>query len=255
MKNYLFLGLMGAAVFFNSCSSNDDNDETTGNRLLLSKVTTTYADPLLSFLNGSQIMEYNSKGQLIKMQSSEGISTFEYNNGKPVKANNYNVKQQLESYFEFNYSGDQLTSNKLIHTNSQNNRTHQYTYNAAGQLTTYTICKSANCSDPSIETYTYNGGNVSLRTLKDDELVSEYSYDNKVNPYTNTNKYLKVLWANNEILSKNNCTISRNNSKHTGQDITVYTFEYNSSGFPIKTIGKSNNGELFVQYDYEYITL
>ncbi|MCS4301294.1 hypothetical protein [Chryseobacterium sp. BIGb0232] len=256
MKKHLFLGIMGAAVFFNSCSSNDEN-EPTEKKILLSKVTTTYSDPIVSFLNGTLTLEYNSKGQLIKMQSKEGTSIFEYKNGKPIKSNDYNSQQQLESYSEFNYSGDQLVSNKIIYTNSENNRTHQYAYNAVGQLSSYTSCRSVNCSDPTKETYIYNGDNVSLHTLNFNEtdLKTEYSYDNKFNPYTNTDKYLKISWGRNDILSKNNCIISKSDSQYSGKDITTYNLEYNSAGFPTRTIGKSMNGEPFVQYDYEYITL
>lgn len=245
---------MSAVLSFNSCSSNDDN-EPTGKKILLSKVTTTYADPIVSYLNGTLTMEYNNQGQLVKIHSKEGVSTFEYNNGKPVKSNNYNPQQQLESYAEFNYSGDRLVGNKMVYTNSENNRTHQYTYNSLGQLASYSICKSPNCSDPSIETYTYNGDNISLRTLKNEGMVNEYTYDNNLNPYTYTNKYLKIFWGTNDVLSKNNCMVDKSSSNLTGNEITIYSLEYNSSGFPIKAIGKSKNGEPFVQYDYEYITL
>ncbi len=92
MKIKLFLGLAGAVAFFNSCSS--DNYEMinpSADKLLLSKITTTYYDDPTKPKTEIETLEYNSQGELIRMQSEAGRnSTFEYSNGKPVKINYYN---------------------------------------------------------------------------------------------------------------------------------------------------------------------
>lgn len=157
MKNYLFLALMSAVVFFNSCSS-DDNDST-GKKLLPSKINTTYYDNPTKPETSIQTLEYDNQGQLIKVAGNGNSATFEYSNGRPIKVNYYNTKNQLEYYSDFYYTGSQLAQFKSI-----------------------------------------NNG----------------------------------IWEPNET--------------------TTYTMEYNGSGLPVKAIGKGSDGNISVQYDYEYIT-
>ncbi len=262
MKNYLFLGMMSTVIIFNSCSNGDDNtNDSSEKKLLLSKVTTTYMGIPDNVETGILTFEYNNKGQLVKMQSKDGATTFEYNNNKPVKSNYYNSQQKLEYYSEFSYDGNQLIGNKVVSPTPQNNITYKYTYALNGQLATSTICNSVNCTSPTIEYYTYNGDNVSVYTVNIGEtnfsLKNEYSSDNKFTPYTNINKYLKIFFRRTETLSKNNYLTDKNSSNSSGNwlpnDTITYTLEYNSSGFPIKSLGKNQNGKSIVQYDYEYI--
>ncbi|MDM1555763.1 hypothetical protein HX126_14460 [Chryseobacterium indologenes] len=262
MKNYLFLGLVSATALFNSCSS-DDNDAN-GKKLLLSKVTTTYYDDPSKPKTTVETSEYNSQGELIKSAYNGGNVIFEYSNGKPIKANYYNNKQQLDYYSKFYYTGNQLNKVESIYENSNSNRTLTYTYNPNGQLASSSLCQSTDCSNPSMISYTYSGDNVSVETSLLGGTIpitdkSEYTYDNKLSPYTNTNKYLRILMGRAITLSTNNYTIDKNSFKNNDNwvpsETTTYTYEYNSSGLPVKAIGKGSDGNLSVQYDYEYITL
>ncbi len=262
MKNYLFLGMMSAVVFFNSCSSNDDN-EPAEKKLLLSKVTTTYYDDPTNLKTSVETSEYNSQGQLIKNVFKNGISIIEYNNDKPIKIYNYNNKQELIYYSQFFYTGNQLNKVESIYPDSTSNRTLTYSYNPNGQLISSSLCQSTDCSSPGITTYTYSGDNVSVESTTYGKTIvinlkDEYVYDNKLTPYTNTNKYLRLFMGRTVTLSKNNYTANRSYFKNNGNwepgETTTYTYEYNNSGLPVKAIGKGSDGNLSVQYDYEYIS-
>ena len=261
MKNYLFPGLMSAVVFFNSCSS-DDNDST-GKKLLPSKITTTYYDNPTKPETSIQTLEYDNQGQLIKVAGNGNSATFEYSNGRPIKVNYYNTKNQLEYYSDFYYTGSQLTQFKSIYTDSNSNGTTKYGYNTNGQLITSTLCQSEDCSHPSTTSYAYSGDNVSTETTSFGGTIvttfkSDYSYDDKLSPYTNTNKYLRIVMGNALNLSTNNYITDKASFKNNGiwepNETTTYTMEYNGSGLPVKAIGKGGDGNISVQYDYEYIT-
>lgn len=264
MKKFLFLGLAGSVIFFNSCSSNDDSDNTATPKLLLSKVTTTYYDNPSKPETVVEILEYDKQGQLVKMNSKGRISTFEYIDGKPTKINYYNDKNILEYYLNFYYKGDQLLSNKAVYTNSGYNRSYQYTYNTNGQLASSTLCQSENCSNPGISTFTYNGSNVSVETSTTPGSFSftsksEFTYDSKLNPHTNTNKYLRIMMGGANTLSANNYTVNKDSYKGNDgnwypSETTTYTLQYNSSGLPVQATGIGSDGNLSVQYTYEYIT-
>lgn len=271
MKNFLFLGLIGTTVFLNSCSSSNDdtpinspNDTPSAQTLFLSKVTTTYLD-LPGTPQGSILtFSYNNQAQLVKIQSQEGSTTFEYSNGKPIKSNTYNNQQQLKYYSEFNYNGDQLVSNKRVSTTADYNGTYEYSYYPQGKLSSSRICNSADCTSTTNELYSYYGDNVLIYTIhvkgnSSFSVRNDYSYDDKLNPYTNLNKYLKIIMGNSDVLSKNNCTIDKNSSNNNGtwqsNKTITYTYEYNGSGFPVKAIGKDNDGKPIIQYNYEYTSL
>lgn len=252
---------MGAAVFFNSCSS--DDNETTEKKLLLSKVTTTYYDDPAHPKTSVETSEYNSQGQLIKNVFKDGISIIEYNNDKPTKINNYNNKQELVYYSRFFYTGSQLNKVESIYPTSTSNRTLTYSYNTNGQLISTSLCQSTDCSSPGITTYAYSGDNVSVETTTYGKgivinLKDEYVYNNKLSPYTNTNKYLRLFMGRTITLSKNNYTetlsLIKNNDSWVGGEKTSYTYEYNNSGLPVKAVGIGSDGNLSVQYDYEYIS-
>ncbi|MDN3692003.1 hypothetical protein QWZ06_06920 [Chryseobacterium tructae] len=266
MKNYLFLGMMSTVVFFSSCSSNDDNEtknEPTGKTLLLSKVTTTYYDDPSKPKTVIKSFEYNSQGELIKQLSAGKAITFEYSNGKPIKANYYNAQQQLDFYSNFYYTGSQLNKIKNVYSNQSGSRTINYAYNSNGQLSSSTLCKTEDCSNSNTTSYTYSGDNISVGTTLgtsafDMSNRSEYSYDNKLNPYTNINKYLKIMMGEITALSKNNYLINKDsflfNGSWTPSETTTFTIQYNNSGFPVKATGIGSDGNLSVQYDYEYIS-
>ncbi|WP_123868165.1 hypothetical protein [Chryseobacterium lactis] len=263
MKNYLFLGLMSSVIFFNSCSSNDDTaDEPADKKILLSKVTTTYYDDPSKPETTIETLEYNSQGELTKTLSASGSSTFEYSNGKPVKINYYNNSQELEYYSVFTYNGDQLINIKAIYPNPNSNRTITYSYNSTGKVISSSLCQSPDCSNPIIETYTYNGDNISSETSESGgssfgtKIV--FSHDDKLNPYTNTNKYLRIMMSKAYAVNKNNYLTEKISYKDKGTWIQNQTrsstIQYNSSGLPAQVTSKEANGSLSAQYSYEYIT-
>ncbi|WP_454047012.1 hypothetical protein [Chryseobacterium sp. Marseille-Q8038] len=266
MKNYLFLGMMSAVVFLNSCSSNDDNEGTNNPsepKMLLSKITTVYYDNPSQPQTSVETLEYNSQGQLIKTSSAYGTSTFEYNNGKPVKINHYNTNQTLEYYSAFNYNGDQLASVKAIYdTHPDYNRTITYNYNPNGQVISTSLCQSPDCSNPIVDTYAYNGNNISSEISEGGgssySTKVVYSYDDKLNPYTNLNKYIRIMMGRAIVMSPNNYLIEKISYKSNGTWIQnqtrTSTIQYNSAGLPTQVVSKEANGNLSAQYNYEYIT-
>ncbi|MEJ5106266.1 hypothetical protein [Chryseobacterium sp. MYb328] len=267
MKNYLFLGIISTAVFFNSCSSNDDNEGTDipseQPQLLLSKVTTIYYDNPSKPETTVSTLSYNNQKQLIKTVSEGRTLTVEYNTtGKPSKTNYYNSDGTLDYYSTYTYSGDQLTNIKAIYANSDDNRTVTYNYNTNGQMISSTLCQNPECSSPATDTYVYNGNNISSETSTWGGFMTysnkkDFSYDDKLNPYTNINKYLKIMMGSAYNLSKNNYLIEKISYKDNGvwlQNQTItYTIQYNSSGLPVQVVGKEANGNNYVQYSYEYI--
>lgn len=263
MKNYLFLGLIGAVVSFSSCSSsNDETNIEPEKKLLISKFTTVYYDNPSQPETVDQTFEYNNKGELIKILHKGLATTFEYIDGKPVKANFYNNKQELSYSSVFYYKGALLDKTQQTYANSLS-RTTNYTYAANGQLTNITNCMSANCTDPGSTSYTYSGENVSTEIRSTPGSPSyvykeEYSYDNKLNPHTNTNKYLRIVMGSPDVISKNNYIIDKSSTK-TGTtwaagETTSYTLEYNTAGLPVKATGIGSDGKLSVLHTYEYIT-
>lgn len=253
---------MSTVIFFNSCSSNDDSADGSTEKLLLSKVTTIYYDNPYKPETIVATLEYNNLGELIKTISQERATTFEYNNGKPVRANYYNKKQELEYYAAFSYNGNLLTSIKAIYPSPDLNRTSYYTYNANSQLISSNLCESEDCTHPSITSYSYDGNNISSLTLviggSNYNNKREFSYDNKLNPYTNINKYLRITMERTYTLSNSNYIIDKNSYKDNDgswkpSETTTYSIQYNDAGFPVQAIGKGSDGNLSVQYNYEYI--
>ncbi|MDQ8143837.1 hypothetical protein [Chryseobacterium sp. CFS15] len=266
MKKYFFLSLMSSVVFFNSCNSTDEYELITDpvqQRILLSKVTTVYYDNPANPQTTVSTLEYNNQGDLSKMKSEGRTSIFEYDtNGKPSKINYYNSAGTLEYYLLYTYSNNELQNTKAIYSNPDFNRTITYTYDN-GKVVTSTQCQSANCSNPSLSSYTYNGDNITVETSEiggtfPSSTKHEYLYDNQLNPYTFTNKYFRIMMGGAYALSKNNYASERISFKDSAgnwvqnQNI-IYEIQYNSAQLPVQVIGKAANGSNYVKYNYEYI--
>ncbi|AZA60915.1 hypothetical protein [Chryseobacterium indoltheticum] len=266
MKKYFFLSLMSSVVFFNSCNSTDEYELITDpvqQRILLSKVTTVYYDNPANPQTTVSTLEYNNQGQLIKTSSAGRNSINEYDaTGKPIKTNYYKTDGTLEYYALYTYNNDQLQNVKAIYTDTSLNRTINYAY-SNGKVSTSTLCQTADCSNPGISSYTYNGDNITVETSEMGGTITsftknEYLYDNQLNPYTFTNKYFRIMMGGAYALSKNNYASERISFKDSAgnwvqnQNI-IYEIQYNSAQLPVQVIGKAANGNNYVKYNYEYI--
>ena len=112
-----------------------------------------------------------------------------------------------------------------------------------------------------IDTYTYNGNNISSEISETGGSFGtriDFSYDDKLNPYTNLNKYLRITMRGAYVISKNNYLIEKISYKSNGvwiqNQTRTSTIQYNSAGLPTQVISKEANGSLAAQYNYEYIT-
>lgn len=268
MKNHLFLGLIITSAFLSNCNSKDDNDfveESTAKKTLLSKVTTVYYDNPNNPETTVSTLSYNDNGQITGSESAGRTSTFEYDaSGKPIKTNYYKADKTLEYYAAYTYNGEQLTSTKAIYTNPAFNRTISYSYDSTGKLSKTSLCQSENCTNPSTNSYNYAGDNISVETTVSAGTINysyktESSYDDKLNPYNNVNKYLRIMMGGAYALSKNNFSSAKNFYKDSdgswvqNGNIT-YTAQYNDANFPVQVVGKDANGNNYVQYHYEYVT-
>lgn len=268
MTNFL-LGLISLTIIFNSCSNNDDTTAPVNQPVKKLYLTKAKATDLYDPDNQDTIVvsyEYDSQGQVVKFNHSTGNWTFEYSNGKPVKVNQHSI-QSPDSYSVLTYNGDQLINFKTINANQTTQSNESYTYNASGKLTTYQNCFTDDCSpDSTTSNYTYNGNNISesnsiMVGMLNSVSKTQYSYDDKFNPYTNVNQYIRLITEGPYNYNKNNILTEKRSylRKSTGAWIesgnTTYTIQYNSSGFPVQALGKDADGNNIIRIDYEYMEL
>lgn len=266
MKNKVLLGLLASSIIFSSCNNNDDDTtQIIDEKQLLSKITTIYYDNPDNPETTVGTMFYNDNGQLVASDSNGRTSSFEYdNNGKVTKANYYKLDKTLEYYSVYNYDGDKIMNIKAIYDNPNFNRSISFSYDSNGRVIKSSLCQSENCSNPDTDSYTYNGDNISVETKQLNGTISytyktESAYDDKLNPFTNIDKNLKIMMGGAYVLSKNNYTSQKLSYKNsdgswTQNQTITYTIQYNDANLPTKVIGKEANGNNYVQYNYEYIT-
>ncbi|WP_407534678.1 hypothetical protein [Elizabethkingia miricola] len=136
------------------------------------------------------------------------------------------------------------------------NRIIDYTYDSSGNLKTRSICEGPPCGNPSKTTFYYSGANVSSRTESGGGgsyvFVSDYTYDNKSNPSVNMNKYLRIVFGYQDLIGSNNILTEK---IYTNRMVITYTIDYNAEGLPVKSLGKDEKGNNWVQYNYDYIRL
>lgn len=263
MKNKLLFCLVSGSFLLMNCSSDDRFDEPVKvkeKKLLLSKISSVYYDNPENPETTISTLTYNDKGEMVKSNSEDGISVFEYDtDGKPLKALYYN--NNILAYTSiYKYSGDKLTSVKSVYDNPNFNREFSFTYNSVGKVTSTKLCQGENCNNPSTTTYTYIEDNISVETSSWGMYSTkrDYQYDDHVNPFHYTNSYLKLVMGGAYVMSKNNYTTEKISNKNSdgnwlqSQAIT-YSFQYNSEKLPTEVIGKDQNGNNYVKYNYEYI--
>lgn len=265
MKKNILLNSIFSILLFTGCrNENDELNNTPEPQMLLSKITTTdYKNPS-NITISITALNYNSNKQLVKVSSENRLTTVEYdNNGKPSKTTYYKADGTVGYYTNYTYNGDQLTTAKAIYTNTDSNQTITYTY-TNGKVTTITHCQTTNCSNPSTDSYSYNGENISTEILLSNGISAasatkrDFLYDNKINPYSLINKDYRISIGGAQFLSQNNYTSEKISKKDSSgnwiqfENIS-YEIQYNSSQLPTQIIGKSENGANYVKYNYEYI--
>jgi len=268
MKKFLLPAtVLGFSLILSSCSPTDENPENpnagTEPQMLLSKITTVYYDSPSNPETTVSTLEYNSQRQVTKILSEGRSSTYEYDaSGRPVKTNYYKPDGSLEYYNTYTYNGDQLEKTMATYSNPDYNRTITYMYNN-GKVISSTLLQPA--SNPITDSYTYIGENISSEIHESSggiipAIKREYSYDNKSNPFTNSNKHLKTMMGGAYTLSPNNYTTEKisyktNSGSWTESQVNTYEIQYNSAQLPTQVTGKDANGNNTVKYNYEYISL
>lgn len=229
--------------------------------MLLNKITTIYYNNPNNPERSVDIFIYNDKGEMIKVNYQSGrTAAFEYDaEGKPTKTTYYTDNNTIEYTSFYLYNGKQLTNVNSIYDNPLYNRKYTLTYNSAGKLISMKLCQSENCSSPGLDTYTYNGDNIStqISEMTFASIKREYSYDNNPNPLTNNNLYHKLMTGSVYYISNNNYLSEKMYNLANGGWILYrsinYTILYNDEKFPIEVIGKDQNGKKYIEYRYEYI--
>ncbi|MDV2448688.1 hypothetical protein CMU93_14390 [Elizabethkingia anophelis] len=259
MKKLYLLFVPLVFTLFMSCNSRDNNDSSDQKKMMISKITVTSFDNPSSPYTSSIFYKYNSIGDVVEIGSgnSGNYVAIEYTADKKIsKMDHYKKNKGVEYTENFTYQNNQLIKIVAEYENKAFNRIIDYAYDGSGNLKTRSICEGPPCSNPSKTTFYYSGANVSSRADSDGGssyiFVSDYTYDNKLNPSVNMNKYLRIVFAYQDLMGANNILTEKINSNRT---TITYAIDYNAEGLPVKSLGKDEKGNNWVQYNYEYIRL
>ncbi|HFK5584451.1 TPA: hypothetical protein ACGZ92_000634 [Elizabethkingia anophelis] len=259
MKKLYLLFVPLVFTLFMYCNSRDNNDSSDPKKMMISKITVTSFDNPASPYTSVQSFKYNPSGDLIEIRSnnSDNYVVVEYTADKKIsKMDHYKKNKGVEYTENFTYQNNQLIKIVAEYEDKAFNRIIDYAYDGSGNLKTRSICEGLPCSNPSKTTFYYSGANVSLRADSDGGssyiFVSDYTYDNKLNPSVNMNKYLRIVFAYQDLMGVNNILTEKINSNRT---TITYAIDYNAEGLPVKSLGKDEKGNNWVQYNYEYIRL
>jgi len=240
MKITQFALLIAFAALLNACKKSSDESPTitttttklkyltqqiivdsTGSGTSTFNITYTYDDKkrLISSKNGTTEFDYayNDAGNVFSTISTSTVTTpdkhvreFTYADGK--------VSTEVERVY---------TKNNLVATNN-----YGFVYNG-GNLTE--VHADGGISGAGITLYSYDSNNnISKTDVNAGYLVTNITYDNKKNPYTNWQQTLKnVAVSSLEVCSPNN-TVSLNNVNGT----QTYNYTYDSDGYPTGRIAR-----------------
>ncbi|GAA4443182.1 hypothetical protein GCM10023188_43720 [Pontibacter saemangeumensis] len=193
-------------------------------------------------------VEYDSQGYVTKVTEVEGMpselveaSTFSYNASHQLVREDYIWDSgRIEGYKTHTYNPDGALAQTVDHRDGSGLRTETYTYDTNGRVTE--IAEAGDGSS-SKRTFAYigNSENISRVTHHDGngQVVGTTTYED----YDNN---LNVIYAAKGMLTVG---VSRNNpgketSVHVSQqdEITHYTYQYNSSGF-VTEMEETREGE------------
>ncbi len=260
MKKIYLLVTLPIILLCMSCSDRKNDEVTIENKTVISKITSTFYDTQSSPNVYTDVFAYDNNGNMTKMYgiNADGYSIFEYSSDKKLnKIIHYGKDNKTIKFTDiFTYQGDQLIKYIADYEDKTSNRIIEYTYDNNGNLKTTSICEGPPCPIPHKTTFSYTDGNVKFMTSQSpgNSYIpsNEYSYDNKQNPFINMNKYLRILLSGRYLMSANNVVTEKMNYSSS---VITYTIDYNTEGFPTKILGKDQNNNKWVQYNYEYIKL
>ncbi|MET7035508.1 hypothetical protein [Elizabethkingia miricola] len=246
-------------TLFMSCNSRDNNDSSDQKKMMISKITVTSFDNPASPYTSSIFYKYNSIGDVVEISSGNSgeYAAIIYAADKKIsKIDHYKKNKGIEYTENFTYLNDQLIKIVAEYENKAFNRIIDYTYDNNGNLKTTSICEGPPCGNPWKTTFDYIGNNVSRKTESgagsSSISVNEYTYDNKSNPSVNMNKYLRIVFGYQDLIGSNNILTEK---IYTNRMVITYTIDYNAEGLPVKSLGKDEKGNNWVQYNYDYIRL
>jgi len=222
-------------VLFSSCTGNDDEGSNGDGTVLLRKIIESSPD-------GDYVTNLSYDGTKIrKMSSDDGTVEFTYTGDNITKATwkegtviieediyTYGSDGKLATYVILDREA-QIGTKEVFTHNSDNTVTVQ---NFSGDLVSQTV-------DAGTHTMTFANGEVSQIVFPTGTTM--FAYDNKNNPFKNVTGYGKVSFVDGFSTG-----ILHNVLMETDSDgeNTVYTYTYNSNGYPTKSV-EEWDGEVY----------
>lgn len=264
MKKFL-PAILISIICLSGCSTEREDEplpKPMEERTLLTKITTKdyryfSNSPLITVTKFS----YNDHRQLTEINSEAERTVFEYeNSGKPVKSLYYKPDGTYIYTKIYVYEGDRLTKINSVYEDASQNSTVTYTYNASGQMVGIKQCKNQNCSSPTTFTYTYINKNVATAVSQTTSpspstTTRKYTFDDKKNPYSSLNTYIRIMLGSSLSLNENNYDSQEvlvNYGTYGVFNYYIYNSQYNSENYPTFTSVVGGNATREVEYLYEY---
>jgi hypothetical protein len=266
MKSHYFIFIF--ALILGSCT-NDENPSS-GNALVLKKLTLTYPGG-----NNSHVIEkvfnYENNVLVSIAEGSTDTTKYQYSGNKITKVEHFqsyypHFNPTLVSSETLTYEGDDL---KYIISSDGSKRELIYSNGKLSQQNLYFGSLGGGDPDMLLEQYnlTYNQGNLVEQTYQSYQqgivqftATTTYQYDSKNNLMKNMNPYLKFFFV--DLISRGFTPFSQNNvvastdtyqGSSTGGTEYVYDIIYNADNYPVKitkSYKESHNVILVVDVEY-----
>jgi YD repeat-containing protein len=227
----------------------------------------------------------NTDCQVTREEDSEGYVLFEHNSdGKITKAASYTKNNNaLESTLLTDYTAGRVEKIRIYYNGKSSGTpdlTATATTDASGKIQTLSAPFLGGVS--STATFTYAGNNITKITRNDtqfryeydgngnltkifykigsqaEELISEYTYDNKPNPnrtYVALLVFAVVFGDISDIVSPNNPISQKSYDGKTVTSTSAYVYTYNDKGFPLtvkQTISKPGKADDVTNFSLQY---
>ncbi|SNR15284.1 hypothetical protein [Tenacibaculum jejuense] len=261
-------------LIISSCSSEDETEELLPSSQVKYLKSIDYIDSNLEHLKE---LFYYEDGFLTKYQNGDennffySITEYTYNSkgkltketslleGKVIANYSYNAQDKLEK-IEFPEGGDVIFSyngNKVIIENSSQSYKSELTLDNKGRVIKFKAIEFSGDLYVNQECEYDERGNLIKLISKDyssgnyDDIVKEYVYDDKPNPYYHAYQKLYDSTLYNEFTSgvtnfffKGYCP---NNIINYEEGVIRFEYEYGENGFPVKRI-RDNEPDINITY-------